>query len=307
MQNGQDQDRDFRKVLEQFQAQCRTGKEVGRPPDGWPSLDDAALRGIAGDFVRLYAPHSEADVAGLLVQFLTMAGNAIGRGPHSVVEATEHHLNLFMVLVGETAAARKGTSYNRARQPFAAADPDWCERCEVRSLGSGEGLIHAVRDPVIKDGEVVDEGITDKRCLVFESEFARDLKICDREGNILSETFRQAWESGNLHNTIKSSRERATDAHISVIAHITESELRRHLGTVEAANGFANRFLWISVCRSKFLPHGSNPEQAEVDAFNERLRQASEEARKIGELRESDEERAAWSVVYKMLESRPPG
>jgi hypothetical protein len=49
-------------------------------------------------------------------------------------------------------------------------------------LISGEGLINAVRDPVFKtdkDGEkyCADEGVTDKRLLTFEGEFASVLKI----------------------------------------------------------------------------------------------------------------------------------
>ena len=56
----------------------------GAPPayDGmpWPeSLDGDALSGLAGDVVRLIEPHSEADPAALLVQFLIAFGNAAGR------------------------------------------------------------------------------------------------------------------------------------------------------------------------------------------------------------------------------------
>ena len=50
-------------------------------PYDYPRLSDAALAGIAGDGVRLVAPHTESDPAALLVQFLVAFGNVIA--PHS--------------------------------------------------------------------------------------------------------------------------------------------------------------------------------------------------------------------------------
>ena len=40
------------------------------------------------------------------------------------------------------------------------------------------------------------------------------------------------------------------------IGHITVEELRRNLTETETSNGFANRFLWCCVRRSKLLPEG---------------------------------------------------
>ena len=53
---------------------------------------------------------------------------------------------------------------------------------------------------------------------------------------------------------------RATDAHISVIGHITAAELRHHLTSLELANGFANRFLLLGCRRQPLLPEGGNPD-----------------------------------------------
>jgi hypothetical protein len=50
------------------------------PEHPWPApLGDNAYHGLAGDFVRLISPHTEADVVSLLTQFLCMIGNCIGR------------------------------------------------------------------------------------------------------------------------------------------------------------------------------------------------------------------------------------
>ena len=63
-------------------------------------------------------------------------------------------------------------------------------------------------------------------CLVVESEFASVLKSASREGNILSPTIRQAWDTGNLTNLTKNNPVKATAAHIGIVGHITESEMR---------------------------------------------------------------------------------
>src|SRR5262245_52385593 len=77
----------------------------------WPDeLRPEALHGVAGELVRTIEPHSEADPAALLLQFLIGFGNVIGRQAHFMAEADRHFTNLFTVIVGQTAKGRKGTS-----------------------------------------------------------------------------------------------------------------------------------------------------------------------------------------------------
>ncbi len=140
-------------------------------------------------------------------------------------------------------------------------------------LSSGEGVIWNVRDPIERQEKVpqrgraptyetvvADPGIEDKRLLVVEQEFANVLKQTERQGNTLSPILRQGWETGNLRSMTKNSPAQATNAHISIIGHITDEELRRYLTATESANGFGNRFLWFMVRRSKLLPEGGIPD-----------------------------------------------
>ena len=99
-----------------------------------------------------------------------------------------------------------------------------------------------------------DPGVEDKRLLVVETEFSSVLKMLLRQGNILGEILRQAWDSGNLRLLTKNNAAKATGAHISLIGHITGDELLRCLSETDQANGFGNRILWPSVRRSKYLP-----------------------------------------------------
>ncbi len=287
----------------------------------WPEpLGEAAYHGIAGEFVRLVAPHTEADPAALLSQFLTHSGNVIGRSSYFVAEADRHYTNIFVTLVGETSKGRKGTSHGQVLARSSAVDSTWSKDRIMSGLSSGEGLIWQVRDEIIKrehikeKGRVVgyedviaDPGVDDKRLLVFESELASTLRVLDRDGNKLSAIIRQAWDLGDLRTLTKHTPAKATGAHISIVGHITISELRRYLDRTEVGNGFANRFLWICVRRANVLPEGGELHTVDFADFQKRLTVAVEHARKAGELRRDEEARALWCEVYEKLSEGRPG
>lgn len=292
-----------------------------QPPKRPEPLEAVAMRGAAGDFVRLVDPHTEADPAGLLVQFLTAAGSLIGAGPHFVAERDRHPARLFAVLVGESAKGRKGSSWSHVRDFFGRVEPEWSGRVQS-GLSSGEGLIWAVRDPVTRreaireHGRVIgyenvqaDAGIGDKRLLVYESEFAATLRVIERDGNTLSAQIRLAWDNGDLRVLTKESPAQATGAHISILGHVTADELRRYLGRTEIGNGFANRFLWVFVQRSKILPEGGALDPRQLEPLVERVRRAVLTSRSLGpcEIRRDDDARILWHEIYEQLSEGQPG
>jgi hypothetical protein len=286
----------------------------------WPEmLEGAALHGIAGDLVQLLDPHTEADPVAILVQFLAAFGSSVGRGPHFVAEADQHGPNLFAVFVGATSKGRKGTSWGQAKRAVDAADSSW-PHCVVSGLSSGEGLIWQVRDPIEKripikqkgrivryEDELVDHGVPDKRLLVFEGEFASTLRVLGRDGNTLGAVLRLAWDKGDLRTLTKNTPAKATGAHISIVGHITRHELLRYLDDTEAGNGFANRFLWLCVRRSKVLPEGGSLDPEALIPIAQRVREAIEFARQTGEMRRDDEARTIWRKVYSDLSEGRPG
>ena len=273
--------------------------------EGWPEpLNDAAYHGLAGEIVRAIEPLTESDPAAILLQVLVAFGALVGRGPHFRVEHDEHHTNLFILLVGETSKARKGTSWGRVCEVFRAL-PDFPR--EQSGLSSGEGLMCAVRDPV-KKKEVEIPGVDDKRLLVVEREFAQVLRQTARAGNVLSATIRTAWDSGNLRILTRNDPITATGAHICIVGHITADELRAELAATDIANGFANRILLMCVRRSKLLPHGGGPLAEDVlDRFRERIGRAVSKARSLGAVGFTDAARTTWERVYPRLSEGYPG
>lgn len=271
----------------------------------WPLLDPAALYGLAGDVVRTIEPHSEADPAALLVSFLAGYGSAVNAGPHAVADGAHHPPRLHVVVVGDTAKARKGTSWRRVRRPLALADAGWADRI-VGGLSSGEGLIQAVADPTEdKDGNPVG-GVADKRLLVVEEEFSRVLTVARRESNILSAVLRQAWDDGRLCTMTRAPLV-ATGAHVSVLGHITVAELRSKLTEVDQANGFANRHLWVCARRSKLLPNGGGDRDEDYIPLAARISARLMEARKRGLLVRTPDADARWVELYEQMADDDPG
>jgi hypothetical protein len=282
------------------------------PEDTWPALAPEAMHGLAGEVVRVIAPFTESDPVALLIQFLVSFGNALGRGPYYLVESDRHHTNLFVTLVGETSKARKGTAAGRVRDLMCRVDADWAGKCISSGLSSGEGVIWRVRDPIYKTKngtrELDDEGVSDKRLLLDEREFFQALSVMRREGNILSRIVRDAWDRGDLESITKHNPAKAVGAHISIVGHITEDELRQNLDHTSFMNGFANRFLYASVRRSKMLPHGgSNFSENAKDSIAANILAARNAAGKIGRVTMTEPARAAWEAIYATLSAGKPG
>lgn len=269
----------------------------------WPDPpDDAIYHGLAGDIVRALDPHTEADPVGLLGTFLACVGNALGTGPHYRVGGARHELRLFPVLVGATSSGRKGTAIDTLAPLFEAALPAWWAR-RSKGLVSGEGLIASVGDA--PEGEGADP--PDKRRLVIEKEFGSIMKVMGREGNTLSTVIRDAWDGGPMETMAKRAPVRATGAHITILGHITPEELLADLTATDAQNGFANRFLWLCVRRSKLLPFGGDLGDNELLAMADVLRAAVKDGRGLGRLGLTDAAREAWVGVYESLTTGEPG
>lgn len=279
----------------------------------FPVPNEKCFYGLAGEFVRLVEPHTEASVMALLAQFLVYFGNIIGRAAHFKIEGDKHYTNLFCILIGNTASGRKGTSLGRVKQIFEGIDAHHEKECLASGLASGEGLLYRVRDAQYiqkknKDTKEIEDvlfdgGVSDKRLLTTEGEFAQVLRVQGREGNTLSTYIRNLWDSGTAQSMTKNSPLKTTDAHVSIIGHITKAELLITLTEVESANGYANRFLFFAVERDKFLPFGSDFSSIEIGRLQDKISEAIEFAKQKGAMNFSIEASELWASVYERLET----
>ena len=261
------------------------------------NVTNRALHGLAGEIVKAIEPHTEADSMALLLNTLVAFGNIIGRKAFFEADGSQHYTNLYGVLVGTTSAG-KGTSWSQIRRLFDAVDSDWSAQRIKSGLSSGEGLIFAVSDENTKE---------DKRLLIVESEFSSVLLMKSRDGNILSPIIRGMWDTGTAQTLTKNTPLLATDAHIAIIGHITPDELDRCLDNTQIANGFANRFLWVRVNRSKSLPNGGKLSTDEHKRLVIKLREAIEFAQTVGEMKRDEEAENLWIRNYPMLTAERTG
>jgi len=270
----------------------------------WPAVDKMAYQGLAGEIVETIDPHTESDPIAILGHSLCMFGNIIGRSAHFRVEADRHYTNTNALFVGATAQGRKGTAEGIVKELFTLNTPDaldWKKNRVKSGLSSGEGVVHHVRNETEND-----DGVLDKRLYIREPEFGGVLRTIARTGNTLSALIRLAWDSGDLGLLTRNNPENATNAHISIIGHITAQELRRYFSETEIFNGLANRFLWFCVKRSKLLPEGGKFFEMDVSELRKKIEDAIEFAKTVGEVKRDDAATKIWHEVYPSLSTGKP-
>ena len=278
----------------------------------WPKLDSEALHGIVGEIVRTIAPYTEADPVTLVAHTISEFSAIIGRSAYTEIDGNQPPLVFWPVLVGTTSKSRKGSGENRIKRLFQEACPDWSRGQYRGTLSSGEGLVHAVRDPQLKINkngkeELVDEGVEDKRLYLVQSEFGVMLKIMRREGNSLSGVIRDAWDGLDLRPMTKNNRITATNPHIVIAGHVTQEELVRQLSEADMANGFANRFAWFMVRRANIIPNATNPPFDEMASLARKLREAIEFATNAEKVTLNNEALEIWNDIYRSLSEGKPG
>jgi hypothetical protein len=252
----------------------------------WPAaLGEDAYHGVLGQIVRAVEPVTEADPVGVLGSLLAYAGACMGHW-RSLYQGSTQTANLFITLVGDSSTGRKGTASSIAREVMKGAYPEW-EKLIVSGLGSGEGLI----------GHLKRQEETEHRAIVTESEFGRLLTVMAREGSTLSPVVRDAWDGVPLGRFLAREQSLVTWHHVSISAHVTVVELRQKLTSADAANGFANRFLWLAVKRTKLVPFPQSPRDL-VAPYTTDLYKAIEAAQTAGEMQWSEAARDRWESLY---------
>jgi hypothetical protein len=236
-------------------------------------------------------------------------GSVIDRGVWCLGGNDIHHGNLSGVLVGATSKARKGTSAAVVRQLMKHVDGLWLDTCVHSGLSSGEGLIWQIRDEVTNgNGKVIVDGVLDKRLMIDAREFSSALTVMKREGNTLSYVICDGWDGRPLQAMTKNSPARCAKPHLSISAHITGDALRRDLDDISMANGFANRFLFACVKRSKELPFGGNANPEAVEALANKIQKRFLDDYQVEKQITMDESvKEIWGPIYHDLTTDKPG
>jgi hypothetical protein len=268
-------------------------------PATWPDPPgDAAYHGVLGDIAGAAAPYTEADPVGVLGTLLAMFGAACG-GNRTLYQGSQQRTNLSAVLVGATGfGGRKGTALDVARAVFRLAHPDLASLWLV-GVASGEAITGHLGRHDGQEGRPLED-----RILIVEPEFGRLLTIMNREGSTLSAVLRNAWDGVPLGHARARDESLVARHHVTMLGHVTPVELRAKLTDTDAANGFANRLLFLAVRRSRLVPFPSAPDEL-VRAYVEPLHRAIVEARTPAEMRFDEAACDRWEEFYAELALTP--
>jgi hypothetical protein len=106
---------------------------------------------------------------------------------------------------------------------------------------------------------------------------------------------------------VKNSPTKATNPHVSIVAHVTRDELLRNLNATESSNGFANRFTFFAVQRSKLLPDGGNLTDEAIEPFATKLADAMSFGRSHHLVVRDPNANELWHAEYAELSEGKPG
>ncbi|MGC1903062.1 MAG: DUF3987 domain-containing protein, partial [Candidatus Acidiferrum sp.] len=284
-----DQSRPF---MERFVTSVREAYTATKQKLDWPApMSEDAFYGLAGRVVERLSPHVESDRVALLANFLCMAGVLFGREAWAEVGATRHYPFEFITLVGDSSRSRKGTSTNLVLSVVERVEEAFEKDRVISGLSTGEGLIQGVQDK--------DESLRNRGFLVKLGEFSALLEVMKRESNTMSSALRQAWDGERLRVMTRKDPLDVDNVSLSVIAHITQTELLNKLTTTDRVNGFANRFLIVCTKRDKKLPSGGG--KADIADLVREIRIVVEAAKGKEAIARSQAAESLWAQEYDRL------
>jgi hypothetical protein len=265
----------------------------------WPDPPAAAAyHGVLGEIALAVAPFTEADPIGILGTLAAMFGVACG-GARTLYQGSQQRTNLSFLLVGETGMrGRKGTGLDIGRAVFRLAYPPLADLWLV-GVASGEAITGHLGRHDGQDGRPAED-----RVLIVEPEFGRLLTIMNRDGSTLSPVLRNAWDGVPLGHARARDESLVSRHHVTMLGHVTPVELRAKLTEVDAANGFANRLLFLAVRRQRLIPFPTAPDEI-VQPWVEPLHLAIVEARLPGEMSFDAAARDRWEDFYAELALTP--
>jgi len=286
-----------------------------------PKMSPIGFHGVMGLVAEAACENSEADPVAVCAYFMARFGAMLGRNVFQYIGDAELHTRPYILLVGDTAKARKGTSeafpsrlFERAEELLTTTIP----KLKVHSggLSSGEGVGYELRDASEKvdaEGNSIDAGVKDKRIIVVEAEFANVLTLCKRDGNTLSSTIRNLWDGKDIAPLTKNSRWKASKPHCTIMAHVTSHEFLERISSNDMANGFMNRFIVVAVTRRKLVPNPKPTNKQIVETLATELVKiiefviASTQDENPLAICFSEEAMTMWCDVYHEISSERPG
>jgi hypothetical protein len=130
-----------------------------------------------------------------------------------------------------------------------------------------------------------------------------------RDNNTLSSMIRMMWDSPKqLHVKTRKDPLTASYPHVSFHAQTTLEDLDKNFSTIYHTNGFANRFLFACVHRTRLIASPEPLDQKLMQKFQIDLKKAIQFARRVDEIKRTADAKKYWDKeLYFELEKTRVG
>lgn len=264
-------------------ASVTVQKGATKKPAKHPRLDFFKFDDPLTAYCMALEHRSAADIGAIWFQCYELFFNFLGRNPHFNWSGKPYYCNGSLFVVGPTATGKKGLSLSAAKAPFnpliAGEFGDDVEFCNFKNcIAGGFQSGQAILSHFYKDKSEI--GDVDKRLIITEQEAGAILKMSKVENSIMSQVMRNAFDGETLEYRVSKIKGagatlRFDDIQVSMIGHITASELLQLLTTGADKTGELNRVQFILCLDSKFVPESRSnflfEDVVELAALRERI------------------------------------
>jgi len=204
---------------------------------------EEVISGLARDFVRLYAEHTEVPPSFLFITFLTYLGHMLAYQVR-IRSTLEVPPRVYAVLIGPSSDGRKSTALNLVDRFYRET---FCDGLKIHyGLGSAEGLAQEL------EGEN-DEPVA---LLLHLDELKLLVDKCSQKGSIALPLITSLFERTEFDNITKGHRIRLRNAHLSLASACTVETFQTMWRPQFTDIGLVNRLFLVhgSATKRIFLP-----------------------------------------------------
>jgi hypothetical protein len=223
------------------EEECEPEIELQESGDFPAPMAEAAFYGLAGEFVNLVYPDTEACKEALLMQFLTWFGSRVGHESRIDLGGWQH-TNLFLGIIGTSGRGAKGTSLEVVEDFAKSVDYNWWLERAHGGHQSGESMVEKLAN--LKES---------KSILVIEYELNRLFAVMSRMGTTFHQYLELMWDSKAMATHRIRDNHVCHEPHGSIIGHIQTDVARSSMKLSLRDSGLANRFLYCASRRSKVV------------------------------------------------------
>lgn len=272
-----------------------------------PIPSPECFRGFLGDVTKeLLSPESEADMAAIMLTAITLASHAAGSTVSVVNGRIRHPVNIWGLVIGDSAIGKKGESFSIVHELFENVMPeDYGEESPFFEDGypiSGASLVNTI---ALAEASAMEEGLwteTEGFPILFkDEEWAVVLSAMTRDKRLAGQT-RKAWDGKQLqHKTTKNGKIHSIVIRrpkIIVLGHGTPDEFRKTLSSADLAGGSVNRFIFCASEGTKQLPFGGELDEKKLAKAVTQLRKYILRAKQHGAVTMTPEATKYWVQCY---------